>query len=158
MIIAQPIILAGEFIQHPIIIVLVGVILVEFFTRCRRKEKRHDILILLAVSILAALWLITAYFVDHTQMWYHLFVHAPIVLAIIILLAHLARRHSTMVPHALFFVLVGTLTLHLGLDVVSMMIELPQIELVRTLFKISEVGILYLFVMQYLINDAEQAK
>ncbi len=158
MIITQPFILAGEFIQHPILIVLAGIVLVEFLTRCKRREKRHDILILLAISLLTAGWLMSAYFTDVDQMWYQLFIHAPIVLTIIILLVQLARRRWVIVPHALFFILVSALSVHLLLDVFSMVVYMPYIDLMRTFFKIIEVGILYLFVMKYLIRtDDPQA-
>lgn len=170
----QPIILASEFIQHVVVIVLVGLVLTECVAcwhdlqmsrkglfdieqdrRFHKRKREH--LELLAVMSLTALWLIVEYFADLSHVSYHFLFHAPIVLAILWLLREIIKSYGGALT-ILFAILVLVVGAHLFLDVLKFLLHIyfPSDPIVRAALKTAEAVVLYFLVIRYMIISQKQ--
>ncbi len=160
MIFLEPIILSAEFAGNMLLIIIVGLVFAEYFS-CIRKhfrqdgdfaQKRHEIRILLGIAVVAAIWLIAEFFIDAHMVWYHLAVHLPIVIVLIFLLIHLARKNPTHVSRMLLVFLILLLLLHPVLDIIMLFADFQLIMLLRAIAKFLETLMLFFFILKYLIN------
>lgn len=169
MIFTQPIILASEFIQHLIVIVLAGLVLSECVACYRdlqmsrkglldiEKEKRFRVrkrehLQLLAAVILSALWLIVEYFANLSIALYHLLFHVPVVLAILWFIRQITRPYNGLLTF-LFYALLVAAGGHIFLDVFKFLLNMHIVwdPISRAMLKTTKAILLYFLVIYYMV-------
>lgn len=170
----QPIILASEFVQHIIVIVLVGLVVTDCVVcyrdlqashkglfdaeeekRFRTRKREH--LELLAAILLSTLWLIAEYFADLSLALYHLLFHVPVVLAILWLLRRVTKSYDGALV-ALFYLLVAVAGAHIFLDVLRFILHMyiSLDPILRATFKTAEAVVLYFLVMRYMLISQQR--
>ena len=171
MILTQYLILASEFVQHITMIVLVGFMVTECVAcyaslvssraglfdveeEARfRKQKRVHLLLLVAV-ILATLWFIVEFFVNENP-WYHLFLHTPVITAILVMLWSLAREGNA-ISKRIFTILFVAAVTHMSLDVLSFFdYHLLWDHIARAVLKTVQALALYFFVLTHAILNSK---
>lgn len=169
MIFTQPIILASEFIQHIVAIVLVGLVVTDCVAcyrdlqasrkglfdaeqerRFRTRKREH--LQLLAAVLLSALWLIAEYFTDLSLVSYHLLFHVPVVLSVLWFLRRVTKSYGGALA-ILFYLLVAVVGAHIFLDVLRFVLHIyiSLDPIARAVFKTAEAIVLYFLVLRYMI-------
>lgn len=162
MIFHQPIILASEFVTHAVLIVLMGIIVVEYFVRKRRDARCvHAFYAVATMTVLGAVWVFLDFFVSvHTS--FILFLRYALLLSIIALIFYMARMafrfpDSVRIPKKLGIALVAAILVFILFDILYRVTGVPSIGVLYALFRIIGVTTYYFFIMKYLIvNDSHE--
>ncbi|MBI2450815.1 MAG: hypothetical protein HYV52_00535 [Parcubacteria group bacterium] len=175
MILFQPIILASEFAQHAIMIVLFGVVLAEYISLFKRhqslnvaaeksvislmppaeiknallQKKRTTLLLLVAVFI-EALWIIAEFFVDLDNFAYHVLFRWPIIVSVLIIFWRLTRNLLSGIKYIFMAFAVVTLA-HIALDMYYFLYAPPWDRIAHSILKTAEATLLYFFVARFFI-------
>ncbi len=149
-----PFILASEFIEHAFIIVLAGIVLVEFFTR---PKTRGTLAILVLVFLMAA-WLLSEFFAHLDETHYHFMVHWPVLLFSLGILVFLSNFYAHILPRTLFFSLILILITHLAIDMLALITHVEWLDVVRVVTKLTEAFLLYFFVLSLIIRIEHDAR
>lgn len=156
MIFHQPIILASEFVTHAVLIVLMGVMVVEYLVYKRRDARcAHAFFAIAVMTVLGALWVFLDFFVS-IQAPFVLFLRYALLLAIIALVFYMGRLavrfpDSVRIPVKLGIALVATILIFMSFDVLYRTTGEPSIGILYGLSRIIGVTTYYFFIMRYLI-------
>lgn len=159
MIFHQPIILASEFVTHAVLIVLVGVIVVEYVVQKRRDAQcAHVFYAVAAMTVLGAVWVFLDFFAS-IEAPLILFLRYALLAGIIALVFYMARMAFIFptivrIPKKLGIVLVVAMLIFILFDVLYRVTGAPSIGVLYALFRIIGVTIYYFFIMQYLIVNS----
>lgn len=162
MIFHQPIILASELVTHAVLIVLMGVIVVEYFVQKRQDAWcAHAFYAVAAMTVFGAVWVFLDFFAS-LEAPFILFLRYALLLGIIALVLYMmrvafARSDVVYIPKKLGIALVAVILIFILFDVLYHATGMPSIGLLYALFRIIGVTTYYLFIMQYLImNDSHE--
>lgn len=161
MIFFQPIILAAEFVTHVVLIVLMGIMVVEYVVERKCFDthalKRRAFYAVIAMTVFGALWVFIDYFglFDIPPLG---FLRYALLLGIIALVGYLMWmiRHApgiVRIPKALGIALVMVILVFAGFDILYRATGMPSIGIFYALFRIIGVSVYYLFIMRYLIEN-----
>lgn len=160
MIFHQPFILASEFVTHAVLIVLVGVIVVEYFVQKRRDVRcAHAFYAVAAMTVLGAVWVFLDFFASPENPLIHFLRYALLlgIIALVLYMARMAISFSTIIriPKRLGIALVVAILIFLLFDVLYRATGVSSIGILYALFRIIGVSTYYFFIMRYLIvnND-----
>ncbi len=165
MIFFQPIILASEFVTHIILIVLIGVMVVEY--AARRKETGPETLAgrwtfyrLFLIPILGAVWLIAEFFGVYDLP--HLLPARFLIIAAIIAVAgyqmYWTHTHPDHMPIVQGVVPLVFIALFILFDALHTFMPTPIIGLLYALSRITGVVAYYFFIMKYLILNSHETR
>lgn len=162
MILIQPIILASEFVTHTVLIVLIGIIVVEYVVQRKRIQEGVRGRVFYAVSAMTmfgAVWVFLDFFVS-LKVPSILFFRYALLVGIIALVFYVARMAVTFseivrIPKRLGVALVAAILVFILFDVLHHTTGVPNIGVLYGLSRIVGVCTYYFFIMRYLIiNDA----
>lgn len=158
----QPITLASEFVTHAVLIVLTGIIVVEYFVRKRRDARcAYAFYAVASMTVLGAVWVFLDFFVSvHTP--FVLFLRYALLLGIIALVFYMARMaiifsEIVRIPKRLGVALVVAILVFILFDVLYRATGQSYIGVLYGLSRIIGVITYYFFIMKYLmVNDSHE--
>lgn len=162
MIFHQPFILVSELVTHVVLIVLAGVIVVEYFVQ-KRQDMRcaHAFYAIATMTAFGALWVFLDFFAS-IEVPLILFLRHALLVGIIALVLYMAWMaftfpDSVRIPKKLGISLVAAILIFILFDVLYRATSVPSIGMLYAFFRIVGVSTYYLFIMQYLIkNDGHE--
>lgn len=161
MIFIQPIILAGEFITHAILLVLIGALAVESFISRRygsSSQKTKSISLLLAIVSLGAAMIWFEFFVGRGAIWPNLIIYAPGII-LIFYLVFLFERSSRAVPPKIYsYSFLGAVAAILVFTVVFVFTQHQLVVLGSTVSQVVGVISLFLYIHSFLILKEDDNK
>lgn len=165
MIFHQPIILASEFVTHAVLIVLMGVIIVEYFvhSECIKeyKEKTRAFYTVATMTVLGVVWVFLDFFAS-VESPLILFLRYALLLCIIASFFYVTRiafsfPDRVRIPKKLGITLVAAILLFMLFDVLYHTTGGPILGVLYGLSRIVGVTVYYYFIMRYLIiNDSHE--
>lgn len=178
MILLQPIILANEFVQHAIMIVLFGLVLAECISIFRQQsqlflskitplispeetkrkisKRKRDLLLLLAAVFFVAFRIILEFFVNRDSFLYHVAVHWPIIFAVLSILWIILRPRQEYFLRVIFIAFAAATLAHIVLDILYFLHPVSWDRIIRAVIETGETLFLYFFVLIYFIRIDEE--
>lgn len=159
MIFFQPIILASEFVRHASIIVLIGVLFVECFTRCNGTNimRRRSVALLLSIAFAGGVMLLIEYFF-HAEKWWMM--TAPIFLVVILFMIFRFRQKyiGNVGGVSAFYAVVWTLGILIVISIMYNFFTIAIVYAFSSLFQTAATVTFYFFALEYLIlTDHDKA-
>ncbi len=158
---AHPFILASQFIQHVMLLVLCGLVATEYCARSANTEKvrreRSAFGIIGVTVLLMSFGIIVEYFIPAKVMQFHLLVSIPLMLAVVMFMF---RVNLYELPRAFTIyrlLLIGVLLVNFAIDTAQILFAYHEPVLLRSIIKTIEVFGLFGFVLHYARHFAIQA-
>lgn len=150
---AQPFILASEFIQHVMLLVLCGLVAVEYCARLGQRDimrkERAAFGTIGVIVLLTTVWIIVEYFVPVKIMQFQLLVHVPVVLTVIVFMYRIDMRTLPRYFAHYRAMLTCLFIAHFAIDAAQILLMYREPKLLRSIIKTVEVFALYGFVIHY---------
>lgn len=161
MIFHQPLILASEFVTHAVLIVLMGIVVVEYASQkaCLRENVRRKraFYAIAAMTVLGSLWVFLDFFVS-LEASFFLFLRYALLIGIIALVFYMAWMtymfsNILRIPKKLGVALVLAILLFILFDVLYRATGTPAIGVLYALFRVIGVCTYYFFIMCYFLDN-----
>lgn len=150
--------LTAEFMQHGIILALVGIVAAEFFRYPKPPIVRADLIRIAIVVLCVAVWLIAEFFFATSDTYLvHLLLYLPHVIAIPMVFFPMAHRYGVRVTYLSFF-LFSLVALNVLLGVFAINWYVVWMDAFRELLKVMIAGVMYFLVLQIFIQGTAAPK
>lgn len=155
---SYPFILASEFIQHVGVIVLLGALVVEWVVTRRSEQatavsqKNRKYTSIAYAVLFMTLLIVGEYFIPVKSVHYTYLVLIPILTTASMFLYTEVRGYSERWTVWYFRVYIAVVIMHILFSVATAYVRFPEKYLIYSLFKMIEVVILYMLVIQYICS------
>lgn len=142
----QPIILAGEFINHAVVVVIIGLLTVQYSV-----YRSKAILMLLTIPVLGSLMLLFEFFIGRGDVWPNVFIHVPGI-SLLLYLAFAFHRTFTSKMDRYFYTYITFTALILSASIFYIFVQHQLVILASTLVQVAAVVSFYFYVIKFCLE------